>query len=67
MPQAYDGVQETGEEPKARFSHFPKKPRCNSRAGDQFALVVGYEFVAREKAHYAVVRLCRVLGVSPSG
>jgi putative transposase len=28
---------------------------------------VGYEFVEREKANYAVVRLCRVLGVSPSG
>jgi putative transposase len=28
---------------------------------------VGYEFVEREKAHHAVVTLCRVLGVSPSG
>ena len=26
-----------------------------------------YEFVECEKAHYPVVRLCRVLGVSPSG
>ena len=26
-----------------------------------------YEFVEREKANHAVVRLCRVLGVSPSG
>jgi len=26
-----------------------------------------YEFVQREKAHHAVVRLCHVLGVSPSG
>ena len=26
-----------------------------------------YEFVEREKAHHAVVPLCRVLGVSPSG
>ena len=26
-----------------------------------------YEFVEREKAHHPVVRLCRVLGVSPSG
>jgi putative transposase len=28
---------------------------------------VGYEFVDREKAKYAVATLCRVLGVSPSG
>lgn len=28
---------------------------------------MGYEFVEREKAHHAVVRLCQVLGVSPSG
>jgi putative transposase len=29
--------------------------------------VKAYEFVEREKATYPVVRLCRVLGVSPSG
>jgi putative transposase len=29
--------------------------------------VSAYEFVEREKAHHAVVRLCHVLGVSPSG
>jgi putative transposase len=27
----------------------------------------GYEFVEQEKAHYPVRRMCRVLGVSPSG
>jgi putative transposase len=29
--------------------------------------VNGYEFVEQEKAHYSVRRMCRVLGVSPSG
>jgi putative transposase len=29
--------------------------------------VSAYEFVEREKAHHSVVRLCHVLGVSPSG
>ncbi len=29
--------------------------------------MTAYEFVEREKAFYPVVRLCRMLGVSPSG
>ncbi|MGZ6388146.1 MAG: IS3 family transposase [Ktedonobacterales bacterium] len=37
------------------------------RAGDQLNPLAGYEFVEREQANHAVVTLCRVLGVSPSG
>ena len=44
-----------------------KKSRGLLRPGEQRDPVVGYEFVEREKAHHAVVRLCHTLGVSPSG
>ena len=44
-----------------------KKSRGLLRPGEQRDPVVVYEFVEREKAHHAVVRLCHTLGVSPSG
>ncbi len=37
------------------------------RQGDRRAPLAAFEFVEREKAHYPVARLCRVLGVSTSG
>ncbi|MBX6351184.1 MAG: IS3 family transposase [Clostridia bacterium] len=37
------------------------------RSGDRPDPVAVFRFVERKKAHHAVVTLCRVLGVSPSG
>ena len=41
--------------------------RLSVRVGDRLEPVKVDEFVEREKAHHSVRRICRVLGVSPSG
>ncbi|MGH2411548.1 MAG: IS3 family transposase [Chloroflexota bacterium] len=43
------------------------KSRRLLREGDHADPAVRFAFVTREKAHHSVLRLCRVLGVSPSG
>lgn len=45
----------------------PEKSRGLLRIGDRPEPAVMFRFVAREKANNPIVRLCRLLGVSPSG
>src|SRR5262249_46996784 len=45
----------------------PENIRCLLRRGVRCDPVSAYRFVEREKASHAVVNLCRVMGVCPSG
>jgi putative transposase len=56
-----------GEPDPAGRAGDPEKSGRLLRSGDRVQAVEAFGFVEQERAHHRVARMCRVLGVSPSG